>query len=581
MKRGKKSKAKLAQEHEKFAISIFVLLCSVVLVQSLSLQFDKGKTASVTKFEEKMIAFYHFQESLRTSLGRAHFSMASGEPEYKQGVDGLGVALSNNDLLLGSHWLQLSHSLDVDEITISFWMKAEELNGGYIMHKMDEHTAGYRGFALVGDSTGLAFWAGGMGGSYWTKCVTGNLNDEWHHVAISAKSKGLQKVYIDGVLCGIGKAGTRGLASAKDLTIGNEEFRGTIDELKIWKRILSDYEVSTEAQLSDKGMWELKIIGDDSPNGIYDPSIAYDSNGVGWMAYSGLDIPRYSHTKLAKTVDNGKTWTYVKTINTSVTAQRGIWRYETPTIVNDTTDTKEPWKIYWHKYLIESPFRPQDRKYEYGWIGYNFAQDPDDEWSKEIPFFGVGPNPIAYDTHTNVSKLHTDLSEITVLSQPDALVINDQLYIAMNGHISAGEATTENIFLIRHNKRENVWDNWEYVSTLLTARDAEVFDADFFTGANLAKEGNRLFLLATPVNTNDKVPYKGTVIIEFTNIDEGILRRDTYGRLLIHKHIKTDLAGGQSAYDEQNTHGGIVMPRIDPSSSKAFKMFNTKQRIVK
>ena len=47
-------------------------------------------------------------------------------------------------------------------------------------------------------------------------------------------------------------------------------------------------------------------------NGIYDPSIEYDKNGIGWLVYSDVNIKTGIKLNIAKSVDRGQTWKYKK-----------------------------------------------------------------------------------------------------------------------------------------------------------------------------------------------------------------------------------------------------------------------------
>ena len=97
---------------------------------------------------------------------------------------------------------------------------------------------------------------------------------------------------------------------------------------------------------------KINIVGDNSINGIFDPSIEYDNNGTGWMVYSSIEAPKYISTNLAKSLDNGKTWTYVSTINEAKDddsiIEGGVWRHEVPTLLYDANDSGKEWKLYWH-----------------------------------------------------------------------------------------------------------------------------------------------------------------------------------------------------------------------------------------
>ena len=113
----------------------------------------------------------------------------------------------------------------------------------------------------------------------------------------------------------------------------------------------------------------LTIEGDTSVNGIYDPSIEYAPDGSGWMAYSSIEVPKYVHTRISKSSNRGKTWTFVNEINQSTDAQievngetlTGVWRHETPSLVHHPEDTGKEWKLYWHKYFILAPFEDSSR----------------------------------------------------------------------------------------------------------------------------------------------------------------------------------------------------------------------------
>ena len=111
----------------------------------------------------------------------------------------------------------------------------------------------------------------------------------------------------------------------------------------------------------DNDYEEMLIIGETAKNGIFDPSLEYNKTGTtGWMAYSAIEEPGLVHTHIAKSVDNGKTWTKITEVNTAYAGTiespghksiKGIWRHEVPTLVNDHDDPEKPWKLFWHKYF--------------------------------------------------------------------------------------------------------------------------------------------------------------------------------------------------------------------------------------
>jgi hypothetical protein len=256
---------------------------------------------------------------------------------------------------------------------------------------------------------------------------------------------------------------------------------------------------------SDDPYERINIIGETAANGIYDPSIEYDQNGTGWMTYSPVEAPEYVHTHLAKSIDNGKTWTYVKTINQAIngtiileneTEINGVWRHEVSTIVNNPDDSGKEWKIFWHKYFTIPPYEAENRLFQYGWIAYKYAPHPTGPWSEEIPLFGAGifpPKP--YDTVIDLSGLHEDLNEFVVYSEPGSIVVDDILYLSLNGHVIKNGQNIGKTILISSADHGNTW---QYVNTLLEPDDAKEYEGLYFSGSSLARENNSIFLLACP-----------------------------------------------------------------------------------
>ncbi len=67
------------------------------------------------------------------------------------------------------------------------------------------------------------------------------------------------------------------------------------------------------------------------------------------------------------------------------------------------------------------------------------------------------------------------------------------------------------------------------------------------------------------------------ILIEFTDISRGRLKRDGTGRLVVDKILKPGLTnGGQSDYHEQNTNGGILFSQIDlKARPDVFQVYST------
>lgn len=97
----------------------------------------------------------------------------------------------------------------------------------------------------------------------------------------------------------------------------------------------------------------VTVEGETIKSGIFDPSVEYDSAGVGWLTYSWVDWPMYVETHLARSTDQGAHWSFVEKLSTSAaeTNKDGevVWRYETSTLVYDASD--EPSRRW--KYLAQ------------------------------------------------------------------------------------------------------------------------------------------------------------------------------------------------------------------------------------
>lgn len=344
--------------------------------------------------------------------------------------------------------------------------------------------------------------------------------------------------------------------------------------------------------LSKDNPYEKIMIIDEinAPNGMYDPSLEYDENGIGWMAYSAVDAPEYVHTHLAKSTDNGKTWTYQLTINQAVndtilvnneTEISGVWRHEVPTLVHDLADEGKEWKLYWHKYFTIPPYEAENRLFQYGWIAYKYSSHPGGPWSEEIALFGAGifpPKP--YETRIDLSSLHQKLSDFVVYSEPGSIIVDETIYLSMNAHEIRDEENIGHTILLSSTDHG---ETWSYVNTLLRPEDVKRFDGLYFSGSSLVRVQERIFLFACPDNPKDPIKtHNGTCIYEFDNIQKGLLKRDENGSLILHKHIpRTLLCGGQSDYDEQNSYGGIVMPQHNYRElPELFQLFNTKKSVI-
>lgn len=336
---------------------------------------------------------------------------------------------------------------------------------------------------------------------------------------------------------------------------------------------------------SAKSQWkELRVEGDKPENGIYDLSLEYDNKGTGWMAYSTVSNVRQTQstveTHLARSDDGGKTWQYVADLNKAkpdtLNGERGVWWNEVPTLLHDPGDPGKEWKLFYHKYFAKMPYKgAEDRRLQYSWIATKSAPSPEGPWSEEEALFGAGQFPIKpYATRVNVSELHPDLASYFVLTELGSITHQGDIYLSLQAiRVDQGKPRFDLILLTSKDHGKS----WQYVATPLRAEQAKAYGGDGWTGSSLVEEKGRVYLMVCPERNNRPVDgHLGTVVFEFSDLSRGQLKPSTVLRL------KPDLSkGGQSDYDEQNIHGGIIFPQVDPTNfPRIFRLYRTEKKIA-
>ena len=187
----------------------------------------------------------------------------------------------------------------------------------------------------------------------------------------------------------------------------------------------------------------IEIIGEPSPAGIYDPSVEYGEDGIGWMAYSAIPWVGDNwcvETHLAKSNDHGKTWEFVSNVNPCFTDSiveggkliKGKWRYEVATILHDPDDPGKEWKLFAHRFFIIPPDADDDRIFKHGWFAYKYATNPAGPWSEEIPLLGAGEFVTSnYNVKINLNSLSPELKDIKFYTEMGSLYKDGVIYLSM------------------------------------------------------------------------------------------------------------------------------------------------------
>ena len=195
-----------------------------------------------------MIHLWKFEGDLNDSIGRADKKEVKGKVEYVPGVVGLAVKLDYNDSLRAlNRYLQ---DIPNNRFTIDFCMKAESIRGNGVFI---EKKKGDIGFAVRADTTRVSGWAIGRPDN-WVDCINASVIDnQWHHVALTASRGGNKTIWIDGILCAENRANGPGLRNNRNFFQGRRLYKGLLDEEAIWDRVLSNSEIAARANICVSG----------------------------------------------------------------------------------------------------------------------------------------------------------------------------------------------------------------------------------------------------------------------------------------------------------------------------------------
>jgi hypothetical protein len=322
-------------------------------------------------------------------------------------------------------------------------------------------------------------------------------------------------------------------------------------------------------------------------NGFFDTSIEYGDDGVGWLAYSRVEVPKFVETNLAKTTDEGRSWTHVATVNESTEGSledggktiKGVWRSETPSLLFDRRDSPERrWKLFSQRYLTVRPYKEKNRLFDKGWIEYRTAENPGGPWSEPIRLFGKKESGSLVDPTT----LDDDVARMSHFNEIGSIEVDGTIYLSMDASSTpSGFGNWEERRVVLFSSQDH-GKTWIYNGTLTDYDDAERFGYLVFTGSSLVREGRKLYLLITPSGGKKKNRgHDGTYAVEFDDLSKAKLKRDRDGQLVVTSKFDIDLfSGGLSDYDEKNTYGGLLMAQIDlKARPDVFQTYSTRRRI--
>jgi len=288
-----------------------------------------------------LIANYRFEDGFKDT--------ASG-PTAHNGVGVNGASITGNgvygkrvkflDQL--QQGVQVSDHADLNfgsdtDFTISLWMKRHGTipsglpNGGasdgVLLCKQDSSNGASPGWGLYATSDGGVQW-NIAGSSHKSGTILGGAtlaDDLWHHILVSNDRSGSVRCYVDGAMAkSFSISGAGSVNNTLPLSMGIDgngahSWKGSLDEVAIWSRVLDDSEATDVYKASKKGQslsgqnivnsdgdkmadqWEITHFGnlDQTADGDYD-----NDGKSNFQEYSEGDNPNLGSFATASRVSN-------------------------------------------------------------------------------------------------------------------------------------------------------------------------------------------------------------------------------------------------------------------------------------
>ncbi len=336
--------------------------------------------------------------------------------------------------------------------------------------------------------------------------------------------------------------------------------------------------------------------------GLFDPTVEYQDEKTGWLAYSAIDVSdesveplvsvNISHThsggkrfNLSHTVFDSKFDSLSELIDGEEDVRVGVWRYEMPALVYTPEDTGREWKIFAYRYFWDLSGDIELARTT-GIIVYKDTSDPTTRtWSDEKWLFsaGNGNPPFPYNKLVllSLNRLHPSLQDVTAYSDPGAYFKDGMLYLTLSAFTDDANAPDRLVLI----GSQDFGQSWGYVGTLFTRDDVkEIEEYTQFSGGQIVEKDGVPYLLVS-FGTKSQVA-NGTFVLAFDDLASGKIRRSQTGSLDIINHFVLDeditstMGGGQADYHEYNSEG-LFMSVMDTSKIKPFEVVGRGHKLIK
>ncbi len=195
-----------------------------------------------------LVAYYPFDGDIQDYSGFGNNGSLHGSELSKAltfdrfGKSSKAILFDGNDDFIE---IPCSDSDDISKgVTISAWINiAESLGGGFPQHYLLDTRGSGGGHGLNIDTNSAQFWVGGKGSTFNVKIKV----KSWHHIA-GTYDGNYMKLFIDGVEVGSSHVDTTFTDGSGTMYIGQrfndkERFHGAIDELRIYGKVLTEFEI--------------------------------------------------------------------------------------------------------------------------------------------------------------------------------------------------------------------------------------------------------------------------------------------------------------------------------------------------
>ena len=302
----------------------------------------------------------------------------------------------------------------------------------------------------------------------------------------------------------------------------------------------------------------VTIAGDpdssDAFHGLGDPSLERDGDGTLWLTYSWLDHEPLDtatihavRTHLAKSTDNGATWTFVRALNAALPAPNNVALviHEVSSIARRPDNT---WHATWLTY--GQPAAGAGVQFHYQrTIASAPAQlgDAGDAWLR--------------GTFSQVTTQHTGMQiagveNCFVFTEPALFTHAGTSYLATTCIVDPAQPALQRLVLLRESGTDLV-----YVGDLLSSADAAELGGTRVEQIDLsvAKDGS-VIAIVTPIADGMQPPHRGCIVLEVEDIATAKMRR-AGGKLVRRAVITADgnsIGPGLCTYDKDSTTGVLL-----------------------